>query len=298
MFVDLHRHIEGSISAFVTSKIGEPLDCRWSGQGDFFSIWGPVIEYMSTPIRYGQVVRYALEELSARGTKYVEFQFSPAETFVNPFDTALAIRSAFDDARRNFGIYAGLIYTVTRHLPDTIERDCSVALELYKRGLVCGVGLAGDEVKCPIRSLAVLMKSVIDAPIPKTFHAGEFGGPREIEDAIALGATRIGHANHLVEDSALLNVVRSKRIGIEVCITSELQLKNVESWEAHPIRTFLEQGVLLNLNTDDPAIFGTEIDLEYKIAKALVSKELLLRNAVEMAFASADVKERLLASLN
>lgn len=88
-------------------------------------------------------------------------------------------------------------------------------------------------------------------------HAGEAAGPESIWQAIKeLGAERIGHGVKAVEDRALMDYLAEHRIGIESCLTSNIQTSTVASLAAHPLKTFLEHGVLASLNTDDPAVQG------------------------------------------
>jgi adenosine deaminase len=115
-----------------------------------------------------------------------------------------------------------------------------------------------------------------------------------------LGAERIGHATRAPEDPALLDLLAERRIGIESSLTSNVQTSTVPSYETHPLRLFLERGILATINTDDPAV--SNIDLPYELRVAAPAAGLTpeqirqaQRNAVEIAFLEDDEKAALRA---
>ncbi|MCZ8689041.1 adenosine deaminase family protein, partial [Escherichia albertii] len=132
-----------------------------------------------------------------------------------------------------------------------------------------------------------------------TVHAGEAAGPESIWQAIReLGAERIGHGVKAIEDRALMDFLAEQQIGIESCLTSNIQTSTVASLQAHPLKTFLEHGIRASINTDDPGVQGVDIIHEYTIAApaAGLSREQIRQaqiNGLEMAFLSADEKRAL-----
>jgi len=98
-------------------------------------------------------------------------------------------------------------------------------------------------------------------------HAGEAAGAESIWQAIReLGAERIGHGVKAIEDRALMDYLAANGIGIESCLTSNIQTSTVASLASHPLKAFLEHGILATINTDDPAVQGIEIGHEYEVA--------------------------------
>ena len=132
-----------------------------------------------------------------------------------------------------------------------------------------------------------------------TVHAGEAAGAQSIVTAIdQLGATRIGHAVRAVEDAAVMDLLRERRIGIEANLTSNVQTSTVPDYPSHPLKKFLEHGLLATINTDDPGISG--IDLAYELdvaapAAGLDESQIVraLENAWEIAFLPPEEKTRL-----
>ncbi len=106
-----------------------------------------------------------------------------------------------------------------------------------------------------------------DAGLHITVHAGEAAGADSIWSAIEeLGAERIGHGIKAVEDPRLMDYLAESGIGLEICLTSNVQTSTVADLASHPARQLFQHGVKMNLNTDDPAISGIDLAHEYDIA--------------------------------
>jgi len=152
------------------------------------------------------------------------------------------------------------------------------------------VDLAGDEGRFPPELFVPHFRRVRDAGLGVTIHAGEAAGAESIRAAIEkLGATRIGHGVRALDDPSVMKLLDDQRIGIECCLTSNLQTSTVSSLSAHPIKKFLEAGLLATINTDDPGISGIDLDHELDVAgpEAGLSSEQILQarlNAVAIAF--------------
>jgi adenosine deaminase len=115
-----------------------------------------------------------------------------------------------------------------------------------------------------------------------------------------LGAERIGHAVHALEDPRLIDYLREHQIGIESNLTSNVQTSTAADYASHPIKFFIEQGLKASINTDDPGISAIDLHYEYEIAapKAGLSPAQIQQaqhNALETAFLSAEEKQALLA---
>ena len=136
-----------------------------------------------------------------------------------------------------------------------------------------------------------------------TAHAGEADGPNSVWQAVQeLGATRIGHAVRAVEDPYLLAYLVEHRIGIEVNLTSNLQTSTVGDYASHPLKQFIEKGLLATINSDDPGVSGITLRYEYETAApaAGLNQDQIRqaqRNALEVAFLSSSEREALLDSI-
>lgn len=208
------------------------------------------------------------------------------------------------------GVKAGLKdYQVKIKLIGILSRSfgqqaCTQELDglLAHRESLVAVDLAGDELGFPGELFNEHFKRVRDAGLQITAHAGEAAGAQSMWQAIKeLGATRIGHGVNAIHDPKLMEYLVEHKIGIESCPTSNLHTSTVSSYQEHPLRTFMEAGVLVGLNTDDPGVSAIDIKHEYRVVKqemGFTDAELakLQRNGVEMAFLSDSERRELYAA--
>jgi adenosine deaminase len=162
--------------------------------------------------------------------------------------------------------------------------------------------LAGDEANFPAELFVEHFRIAREqAGWQITVHAGEAAGVQSIWQAVRLlGATRIGHGVHALDDPSLVDFMLEQRIGIEANLTSNVQTSTVPSYLAHPLKAQLEAGILATLNSDDPGISAITLPYEYDVAapKARLSREqihLAQHNALELAFLSSEEKADLLS---
>lgn len=135
-------------------------------------------------------------------------------------------------------------------------------------------------------------------------HAGETTGPGTIWDALTdLRAERIGHGTSAPQDPALLAHLAEHRIPLEVCPTSNVATRAVRTLEEHPLKEMVDAGVLVTINSDDPPMFGTDLNTEYGVAARLLGLDAegvagLARNAVTASFMDTAAKTRLTAEID
>jgi adenosine deaminase len=130
-----------------------------------------------------------------------------------------------------------------------------------------GIDLAGDEANFPGEIFVEHIQRARQAGLKLTVHAGEAVGPGSIWQALSdLNADRLGHAVSAIEDEVLLDYLVENTIGIESCLTSNVQTSTVTEYSAHPLRVYLKRGVLATINTDDPRISGIDLRYEYEVA--------------------------------
>ncbi|HEY8669974.1 MAG TPA: adenosine deaminase, partial [Terriglobales bacterium] len=160
---------------------------------------------------------------------------------------------------------------------------------------VVGVGIGGDELKAPAELFREAYAYAAGQGLRLTAHAGETGGPESIWGALNLGAERIGHGLTAYQDPELLEVLATRQIPIEICMTSNLRTGCCAKIADHPVKRYFDQGLMITLNTDDPAMFGTSLTQEYELAQTEFGftdehfRELA-RNSFEASFLPAEKK--------
>lgn len=168
----------------------------------------------------------------------------------------------------------------------------------YQEQLVA-LDLAGDEVNFPGRLFVDHFNEGRDAGWHITVHAGEEGGPDNIWQAVEeLGAERIGHGVSAAQDPMLMDYLAENAIGVESNLTSNLQTRVIDSYQEHPLRTFLEKGILATINTDDPGISAIDLKHEYEVAAPAAGLSIAQirqtqKNALNIAFLGNEKKKGL-----
>lgn len=213
-------------------------------------------------------VTYELAEDAANeNIRYLEIRFSPILHLQNGMkliDTIDAVLDGVKKAEKYFDIKLGIIVCGIRHIDpekSLLLAELSVA---YKNRGVVGFDLAGAEENFPAKDHKDAFYLIINNNINTTVHAGEAYGPESIHQAIHyVSANRIGHGTKLKEDGDLLNYVNDHRIPLEMCITSNVQTKAVDSFAKHPFRFYFDYGLRVTLNTDNRLISGITLTDEY-----------------------------------
>jgi len=229
---------------------------------------------------------------AAENVRYVEVRYSPL--LHRPALTlAQAIEAPLAGIRRGMmetGIKVGLIVCAMRTKSPAESLELArVAAEYHSAG-VTAFDLAGAERGFPAREHRAAFEHAATHGMACTCHAGEGDGPHSIDQAIhELGAQRIGHGTRLLEDPVLLDEVVRSRIPLEMCLTSNVHTHVVASVAEHPFKRYLQQGVVVTLNTDGPLTDGITLTDEYFTAHAVLglSPDELQRvvlNTCESAF--------------
>jgi adenosine deaminase/aminodeoxyfutalosine deaminase len=165
---------------------------------------------------------------------------------------------------------------------------------------IIGIGLGGDERKARSEPFRAFYTQARQAGLRLTNHAGETTGPEAIREALSIGSERIGHALSAIQDPDLLEELRIRNIPLELNPTSNVRTGVCPSFAAHPLRSYFDAGLLVTLNSDDPAFFGSDVANEYLLAHTQqgFSREELRRladNSIRASFLPEFEKERLLS---
>ena len=220
-------------------------------------------------------------------------------------DCKKVIESVIDglkEAERKYGVYASAIVCAMRHHSEEQNLEMlRVAREFLGHG-VCALDLAGDESRFPTRLFREMFGEARRLDMPFTIHSGECGSVDNVREAIELGAKRMGHGIALQKSSELQMVCRNKRIGIEMCPTSNLQTRAVEDLSFYPLEAFVKKDIPVSINTDNRTVSGTTITQEIKLVMEQLHQpeEVILqctKNAIETAFADDAIKHELYRGL-
>ncbi len=318
--LDIHRHLDGNVRPQTILELGRQFNLELPADSvealiPHVQVIDPepnlvaFLQKLDWGVKvlgdYDACRRIAIENVEdaiAQQLDYVELRFSPyymaQSQGLHPQGVVEAVIDGVKSACQNTPIQANLIGIMSRTYGTKICQQELDALLAFKNDLVA-VDLAGDEIGFPGELFVDHFKQVHDAYLAATIHAGEARDSESIWQAIKeLGATRIGHGVKAIEDNALMDYLRDKRIGVESCLTSNIQTSTVASLSKHPLKAFLDHGILASINTDDPAVEGIEIAYEYQVAApaAGLSQTDIAKaqaNALEIAYLSEVDKEAL-----
>jgi adenosine deaminase len=314
---DLHRHLEGSIRLTtildVGHKFGLPLPAEDElGLRPYVQVTVPqtsVMQFIANfewPMRIlvnndvcHRVAFEAVEDAHREGIDYLELRFSPwfmAEAHaLDPIGIVEAVCDGTEAASRSFDVRVNLTGILSRtYGPEIAYRELHALLSQHER--IQALDLAGDEANWPGELFVDHFRKARDVGWHITVHAGESVGPQSIWQAVqGLGAERIGHAVHALEDEALLDYMLENQIGVEANLTSNVQTSTVASYAEHPMRRFLERGLRAALASDDPGISGIDLPYEYQVAApaAGLTREQIRQaqlNSLEISFLSPPEK--------
>lgn len=314
--VELHLHLEGSIqpeTLLALFRRHGHWRYRTLGQvqrlyrhrnfREFLAHFREILRALRAAEDFEPITYHLLKDLASQNVRYAEVTFAPAALILFhrlDLDRVLeAIQAGYARARRESGIEMALLVDLIRDLGvENGWRMAHWAAEARHRGIV-GINLGGHEREFPAAPFAEIFRWARDHGLHTTAHAGEGDGPQSVRDCVdLLAAERIGHGTRAVEDPALIEDLVQRRVPIECCPGSNVATGIVPNLEAHPVRRLFDRGVFLSINSDDPALFGTNITRELaqlQAVHAFTDAEIgqLMRNAVEMSFLPEERKEAL-----
>ena len=318
---ELHVHHVGSASPRIVSELAArhpgtvPSDPEALAQffefrdfAHFIEVYLAVVDLIRTPEDVRLLTYEVAREMAdVQRVRYAELTVTP-HTSVLAGVPIEAFTEAIEDARvaaeRDLGIVLRWIYDVPGEFGvPAADATLSYALDHGPTSLI-GFGLGGPEVGVPRPQFRPHFEAARAAGLHCLPHAGETTGPQTVWDALReLGAERIGHGTSSAQDPDLLLHLAEHRIPLEVCPSSNLATRAVATLEEHPLRAFVEAGVVVTINSDDPPMFGTTLNREYAVAAGLLGLDTagvadLARTAVRASFAPGEVGARVLAEID
>ncbi|MGI3168612.1 adenosine deaminase [Pseudooceanicola sp. C21-150M6] len=317
--LELHLHLEGAAPPTFIRGLAKEKSIDISGvfreDGSyafrdfvhFLSVYEAATSVLKTPEDYARLVTAVLEESAAQGVIY-------AETFVSPDfcggsdvgawrEYLLAMQEAAARAEARDGIILRGIVTCIRHFGPEKARASALCAAETVGDFITGFGIAGDEGRGALRDFTWSFDLAREAGLRLTAHAGEWGGPQSVRDALdVLRVERIGHGVRAIEDLALVDRLAEDGVVLEVCPGSNVMLGLYPRWDRHPIQRLRERGVKVTVSTDDPPFFHTTMTREYEeLARAFGwgAEDFLeiSRNALDAAFCDGDTRDKIAEKL-
>jgi len=316
---ELHMHLEGALEpelAFTFARRNR-MALRFSSVEDlrksyqftdlqsFLNLYYECTAALVTEQDFYDLTLSYLRRAAADGVRHTEVFFDPqshTSRGVNFEIVITGIRSALELGRRHYGISSNLIMCFLRHLSAEQAME-SLEMALPFRDWILGVGLDSTELGHPPMKFVKVFARARQAGFRRVAHAGEEGPPDYIWQALDLiGAERIDHGVRALEDAALMRRLAKEQIALTVCPLSNVRLGVFPSISQHNLKRLLEAGLLVTVNSDDPAYFGGYVSDNYiAVQEALALSrediERLAANSFTASFLPADAKRTLLDEL-
>jgi len=311
---ELHLHLEGAVEPTTLLELrkmhGENATLadtealfRYNDFSSFLMAFKEVSAHLRGPEDYEFATYRLMQQMKEENILHGEVYVSVGVCLYRKQDFA-AIFEGLERGRtrgsRDFGISLLWIFDATRHFGvEEAQKVFELAVR-YKDRHVVAVGIGGDEVKAPPELFRGVYAYAEDHDLHLTAHAGETGPAESIWGALNLHAERIGHGLSAAQDSDLIEELAYRQIPVEICLTSNLRTGCCKAAADHPVKNYFDQGMMITLNTDDPALFGTSLAREYQLAQetfAFTDEHLreLARNSFEASFLPAEKKLELLS---
>jgi adenosine deaminase len=321
--VELHRHVEGNVRIETVLDLGRrhgialpawtveelrphvQITERVPSLVAFIAKFDAVRSVIADYDAVRRIVRENLEDAAREGIDAIELRFSPwfmgEEHGLDTGGVVDAACDALEEARGTIPVRAKLIGIVARNYgPEIGWKEVDAAIRGRERGVVA-LDLAGDEAGFPGGLFVDHFRKARDAGLHVIAHAGEAAGAESVRQAVlGLGAERVGHGIRCLEDPAVVDLLRERRIPLEVCPTSNVHTSTVRDLRSHPLPELLRRGLAVTLNSDDPGISGIDLAHEYRVAVEEIGlAEADLRRmqeaALEHAFLNPEERAGLLA---
>ncbi|MGC1362508.1 MAG: adenosine deaminase [Silvibacterium sp.] len=314
---ELHLHLEGTVAPETLVELSRrhddaPLSLdearaiyQYKDFTGFLVAFKAVTERLRTPQDYELITWRMLERLAAQGVVHAEVYVAVGVVYYwgrTEFEPLFeGMERARRQAEQDFGITCYWIFDAVRHFGvEAAARVFQKAAEMRaEHPAIVGVGIGGDERQTGAEVFRELYAEARDSGLRLTAHAGESAGPESIWGAINIGAERIGHGLTAIDDPELMAVLAERQIPVEICITSNIRTGCCLPITAHPVRSYFDAGLMITLNSDDPAMFGSDLDQEYALAERefeFTKEHLreLAANSIEASFLPAERKVQLL----
>ncbi len=321
---ELHLHLEGTIMPDTLVELSARHDSisltlhdaealyRFSDFTEFIECFKAITRRLKDPEDYELAAWRMMQRLHDQGVVHAEVYISVGVIYMwRNFDPRAfepifaALERARERAAREFNLSLYWIFDAVRHFTvEEAERVFRKAAELRPHyPSIVGIGLGGDERRTGSEPFRAFYSEAARAGLRLTNHAGETTGPEAIWEALSIGSERIGHALSAIQDDKLLEELKVRGTALELNPTSNVRTGVCASFAAHPLRKYFDRNLLVTLNSDDPALFGSDLANEFLLAHTeqdFTRDELrrLAANSIQASFLPEVEKTSWLARIN
>jgi aminodeoxyfutalosine deaminase len=316
---ELHLHLEGTVRPSTLVELSARHDAKaitlpeaealyeFTDFTGFIEAFKAVTRQLIHPEDYELIAWRMIQRLAEQGVVHAEVFISVGVIYMwrnhDPvcFEPIfVGLERARERGHRELGVSVYWIFDAVRHFTVAeAERVFRKAAEMRSQyPSIVGIGLGGDERQCGSEPFRALYAEAREAGLRLTNHAGETTPPEAIWEALSIGSERLGHALSACHDADLVQELRDRKVPLELNPTSNVRTGVCPSFAAHPLRRYFDAGLLVTLNSDDPAFFGSDVAKEYLLAhteQGFTRDELrqLAANSIQASFLPDPAKRTL-----
>jgi len=317
---ELHLHLEGTVTPETLVELSARHDSGpltlaqaralfdYTDFTGFLLAFKAISEHLQTADDYELIAWRMAERLARQGVVHAEVYVSVGVVYYwrrCEFEPLFAgMERARLRAEAELGLSLYWIFDAVRHFgPEEAAAVFRKAAELRPQfPSIVGIGIGGDERRTGSEPFRDLYAEARAAGLRLTAHAGESVGPEGIWGAINIGAERLGHALSAIHDPELMTILAERQIPLEICVSSNLRTACCARIEDHPLRRYFDAGLMVTLNSDDPALFHSDLEDEFLLAHdrfAFTPEHLreVASNSIEASFLPAEQKVMFLRSI-
>jgi aminodeoxyfutalosine deaminase len=280
---ELHLHLEGTVTpetlVELSARQPDPITLdearalyQYTDFTGFMMAFKAVAGHLRDADDYELVTYRMLQHLAAQGVLHAEVYVSVGVIYFwkkMDFDPLFAgMERGRERGERDFGVSLYWIFDAARQFG--VEEAARVfhhaAALRQSHPSVIGIGVGGDERHTGAEPFKDLYAEARDAGLRLTAHAGETIGSEAIWGSLNIGAERLGHALSAIDDPELMSLLAERQVPLEICVTSNLRTGCCPQLMQHPVRSYFDAGLMVTLNSDDPALFESDLDAEYLLA--------------------------------
>lgn len=315
---ELHLHIEGTLEPELALDLARRngVQLPWNGLDElraqycfenlqsFLNLYYQLMAVLRTADDFRDLMLAYLERAHADGVHHAEIFFDPQVHLDNGLDFDMVVDGLLEGlaiGEERYGISGGLILSIVRDKPVESARSM-IDLAEHRAGDLIGVGLDSAEVGYPPSLFEECFAHARAMGLHCVAHAGEEGPADYVTQALdLLHAERIDHGIHAIDSPEVTARLAREGIALTVCPLSNRRLQVVDELRELPIRRFLDQGVAVTVNSDDPAYFGGYIGANYQALADIGfgADELagFAENSIKHSFAAEERRRQLLGQL-
>jgi len=314
--VELHIHMEGSILPRTLIKLAQRNHVSLPANNEaglaeiykfrtfdqFLETYTMITSCLRTPDDYRLIAYEYGSECARQNIRYAEVTFTiltnTRMTHLSWQEILQGLNAGREQAHADFGVWWQWVFDIVRNLPDTQVLVLDIALAARELGVVA-LGLGGSEAGFPPELFVDTFERAKSENLHRVPHAGEISGPQSVWSAIKLlHAERIGHGVCSIEDPTLIAYLKANSLPLEICPTSNICLKVYPDYAHHPLRKLWDADLVLTIGSDDPPMFGTDLNHEYQVlikefGFTQVELERISLNAIHGSFLSHGEKRNL-----